>query len=89
MPEALPRILLAIFGGYSCAVLGVGAAGAAVPGSADAMLLAVLIAFPLWVALVIWVFAASDVRRVATVMAGICVVSALVLFALPAGSVAG
>jgi hypothetical protein len=85
----IPRILLAIFGGYACAVLGVGAVGAAVPGSVDAMLLSVLIAFPLWVALVIWVFAARDVWRVAAVMAGVCGVSALAIFALPLGGHAG
>lgn len=89
MSHTLPRILLAVFGGYACAAVGVAAVGAAVPGSGEAMLLAVLLAFPLWVALVIWVFAARDVRRVAAVMAGVCAVSALAIFALPAGAGAG
>lgn len=89
MSHSLPRILLAIFGGYACAVLGVGAVGAAVPGSEEGMMLAVLLAFPLWVALVIWVFAARNVWRVAAMMAGVCAVSALAIFALPVGGGAG
>ncbi|MFO6431622.1 hypothetical protein ACLBKT_16170 [Erythrobacter sp. W302b] len=83
MSAPIPRILLAIFGGYACAALGVAAVGAVVPGSADALLAAVLLAFPLWVALVVWVFAARDVRRVAVVMAGACAVCAAIIFALP------
>jgi hypothetical protein len=72
--QHLPRLLVLILGGYALTAGFVALAGVALPrlgmATSEAVLLAAMLAFPLWCAVIVWGFHHGSLVRVLAVIGG-------------------